>query len=138
MLPFGNRTVIATYTGEQLTDAFENGVSPFCDVLIATGRFPQVSGLVLEFHCDGTVPVIDAIYKAPDGPSGELTPGGADRHGAAGDQRLHVRRRRRLHRARRGNRRAPARVTGLLEITVDYITANSPVDPVVEGRIVGP
>jgi 2',3'-cyclic-nucleotide 2'-phosphodiesterase (5'-nucleotidase family) len=27
---------------------------------------------------------------------------------------------------------------GLLEITVDYITANSPVDPVVEGRIVGP
>ena len=27
---------------------------------------------------------------------------------------------------------------GLLEIAVDYITANSPVDPVVEGRIVGP
>jgi 2',3'-cyclic-nucleotide 2'-phosphodiesterase (5'-nucleotidase family) len=27
---------------------------------------------------------------------------------------------------------------GLLEITIEYITANSPVDPVVEGRIVGP
>ena len=26
----------------------------------------------------------------------------------------------------------------LLQITIDYITANSPVSPVVEGRIVGP
>ena len=26
----------------------------------------------------------------------------------------------------------------LLDVTIDYITANSPVDPVVEGRIVGP
>ncbi len=26
----------------------------------------------------------------------------------------------------------------LLEVTIDYITANSPVGPVVEGRIVGP
>jgi len=26
----------------------------------------------------------------------------------------------------------------LLQVTIDYITANSPVDPLVEGRIVGP
>ena len=26
----------------------------------------------------------------------------------------------------------------LLQVTIDYITAHSPVDPVVEGRIVGP
>ncbi len=26
----------------------------------------------------------------------------------------------------------------LMQVTIDYITANSPVDPVVEGRIVGP
>jgi len=26
----------------------------------------------------------------------------------------------------------------LLQVTIDYITANSPVDPQVEGRIVGP
>ena len=26
----------------------------------------------------------------------------------------------------------------LLQVTIDYITANSPVDPVVDGRIVGP
>ena len=27
---------------------------------------------------------------------------------------------------------------GLLDIVVDYVAANSPIDPVVEGRIVGP
>jgi 2',3'-cyclic-nucleotide 2'-phosphodiesterase (5'-nucleotidase family) len=27
---------------------------------------------------------------------------------------------------------------GLLEVAIDYVTANSPVAPVVEGRIVGP
>jgi hypothetical protein len=27
---------------------------------------------------------------------------------------------------------------GLLDVTIEYITANSPVAPVVEGRIVGP
>ena len=26
----------------------------------------------------------------------------------------------------------------LLDVAIDYVTANSPVDPVVEGRIVGP
>jgi len=26
----------------------------------------------------------------------------------------------------------------LLQVTIDYIAANSPVDPLVEGRIVGP
>ncbi len=137
VLPFGNRTVIATYTGEQLTDAFENGVSPFCDVLIATGRFPQVSGLVLEFHCDGTVPVIDAIYKAPDGPTGELTLVGPtdtvrlvtnDFMFGGGDG----------YTVLAGGTDVLQPGDGLLEITVDYITANSPVNPVVEGRIVGP
>ena len=70
MLPFGNRTVILTLTGAQLTAALLNGFSPVCDPLIATGRFPQVSGLKIDFHCDGTTPVIDGIWKAPDGPAG--------------------------------------------------------------------
>ncbi len=137
VLPFGNRTVIATYTGEQLTDAFENGVSPFCNVAIATGRFPQVSGLVLEFHCDGTTPVIDAISLAPDGPGGVLTPVGPtdtvrlvtnDFMFGGGDG----------YTVLAGGTDVLQPGDGLLEITVDYITANSPVDPVVEGRIVGP
>ena len=54
MLPFGNRTVILTLTGAQLDEALLNGFSPVCDPLIATGRFPQVSGLKSDVHCNGT------------------------------------------------------------------------------------
>ncbi len=45
VLPFGNRTVILTLAGAQLTEALLNGFSPVCNTTIATGRFPQVSGL---------------------------------------------------------------------------------------------
>jgi hypothetical protein len=45
-------------------------------VAIATGCFPQVSGLVLTFHCEGTAPVVDGIWKAPQGPGGPLLPVG--------------------------------------------------------------
>ena len=76
VLPFGNRTVIETLTGAQLTDALTNGFSPVCDPAIATGRFPQVSGLKVTFHCSGTTAVVDSIAKAPDGPDGTLTPVG--------------------------------------------------------------
>ncbi len=78
VLPFGNRTVIETLTGAQLTMALLNGFSPACNTTIATGRFPQVSGLKIDLHCDGTAPVVDAIALAPDGPGGTLTPLGPD------------------------------------------------------------
>ena len=67
VLPFGNRTVIETLTGDQLTQALLNGVSPVCDPNIATGRFPQVAGLRVTYHCDGTAPAIDGIWKTPEG-----------------------------------------------------------------------
>ena len=54
VLPFGNSTVILTLNGAQLWTAFLNGFSPVCNPAIATGRFPQVSGLKVTFHCDGT------------------------------------------------------------------------------------
>jgi 2',3'-cyclic-nucleotide 2'-phosphodiesterase (5'-nucleotidase family) len=76
VLPFGNRTVIETVTGAQLTAALANGFSPFCNVAISTGRFPQVSGLKVQFHCNGTTPVVDGIWKAPNGPGGPLAPVG--------------------------------------------------------------
>ena len=60
VLPFGNRTVIETLTGAQLTAALLNGVSPVCNPAIATGRFPQVSGLTVRYHCTGTTPAIEA------------------------------------------------------------------------------
>jgi 2',3'-cyclic-nucleotide 2'-phosphodiesterase (5'-nucleotidase family) len=137
VLPFGNRTVILTLTGEHLRNALLNGFSPFCNPAIATGRFPQVAGLKLQFHCQGTTPVIDVMAKAPQGPGGPLTPigpadtlrfvtndfmlGGGDGYTAF---------------ANGTDVLQPG--DGLLEVTIEYIAANSPVDPVVHGRIVGP
>jgi hypothetical protein len=51
-----------------------NGVSPVCDVNIHSGRFPQVSGLVLNYDCNGPTPVITGMWLAPEGPGGTLTP----------------------------------------------------------------
>ncbi len=135
VLPFGNRTTLLTLTGAQLEQAMLNGFSPVCNPAIATGRFPQVSGLKLSFTCSGTTPVVTGMWKAPQGVNGPLTPIGPadtvrivtnDFMFTGGDgytvfsQGTDV--------AQPGD--------GLLEIAVDYVAANSPVDPVVEGRIV--
>jgi 2',3'-cyclic-nucleotide 2'-phosphodiesterase (5'-nucleotidase family) len=139
VLPFGNRTVILTLTGAQLETAFLNGFTPFCDPGFTggTGRFPQISGLKVQFHCEGTTPVVDGMWKAPEGPAGPLTPigetdtvrlvtndfmfGGGDGYTvfASGTDVLQP-----------GD--------DLLQVAIDWVAANSPVDPVVEGRIVGP
>jgi 2',3'-cyclic-nucleotide 2'-phosphodiesterase (5'-nucleotidase family)/predicted AlkP superfamily phosphohydrolase/phosphomutase len=139
VLPFGNRTVILTLTGAQLTTAFLNGFTPFCDPGFAggTGRFPQVSGLKVQFHCTGTTPVVDGIWKAPNGPSGTLTPVGlSDTVRFVTNDFMYT-----------GGDGYTVFTQGtdvlqpgdaLLDVTIDYIAANSPVDPAVEGRIVGP
>jgi 2',3'-cyclic-nucleotide 2'-phosphodiesterase (5'-nucleotidase family)/predicted AlkP superfamily phosphohydrolase/phosphomutase len=137
VLPFGNSTVIETLTGAQLREAFLNGLSPVCNTAIATGRFPQISGLKVEYYCNGLIPVIDALWKAPDGPAGPLTPIGDadpvrlvtnDFMFAGGDGYTIL------------TAGTNVLYTGdfLLDLSIDYITANSPVGPVVEGRIVGP
>jgi 2',3'-cyclic-nucleotide 2'-phosphodiesterase (5'-nucleotidase family) len=139
VLPFGNRTVIETLTGAQLTTAFLNGFTPFCDPLFAggTGRFPQISGLKVQFHCTGTTPVVDGIWKAPNGPSGTLTPVGPadtvrfvtnDFMFGGGDGYAVF--------AQGTNVLQPG--DDLLQVAIDYVAAHSPVDPLVEGRIVGP
>jgi 2',3'-cyclic-nucleotide 2'-phosphodiesterase (5'-nucleotidase family) len=139
VLPFGNRSVIVTLTGEQLEAAFLNGFTPFCDPTFAggTGRFPQISGLKVQFHCNGTTPVVDTIWKAPDGVAGPLTVlgptdtvrvvtndfmlGGGDGYTvlASGTDV-----------AQPGD--------DLLQVAIDWVSAHSPVDPAVEGRIVEP
>ena len=102
VLPFGNRSTILTLTGDQLRTAFLNGFTPFCQVGFpgGTGRFPQISGLKVEFHCDG------------DHARGRQHVEDACRHRWAADadwsrrhcqdrhQRLHVRRWRRVHHLR--------------------------------------
>jgi 2',3'-cyclic-nucleotide 2'-phosphodiesterase (5'-nucleotidase family) len=133
VLPFGNRTVIETLTGEQLTAALVNGFSPACDPNIATGRFPQVAGLRLRFHCQGTVAVVDSIEVVR--PGGSVTPigpadpvrlvtndfmfGGGDGYTmlANGTEVL-----------------TPG--DALLDLVVGFIGRTSPVAPAVEGRIV--
>jgi 2',3'-cyclic-nucleotide 2'-phosphodiesterase (5'-nucleotidase family) len=139
VLPFGNRSVIETLTGAQLTTAFTNGFTPFCFVGFpgGTGRFPQVSGLKVQFHCNGTTPVVDGIWKAPNGPSGTLTPVGPadtvrlvtnDFMFGGGDGYTIL--------ASGTNVLQPG--DALLDVAIQYVTNHSPVAPVVEGRVVGP
>jgi 2',3'-cyclic-nucleotide 2'-phosphodiesterase (5'-nucleotidase family) len=137
VVPFGNRTVIETLTHAQLVEALLNGVSPACDPGIATGRFPQVSGLKIEYHCNGTTPVIDSVARAPQGPSGPLTPiGPGDTVRIVTNDFMFT-----------GGDGYTAFTQGtdvlqpgdaLLDVAIDYIGAHSPVAPAVEGRIVKP
>jgi 2',3'-cyclic-nucleotide 2'-phosphodiesterase (5'-nucleotidase family)/predicted AlkP superfamily phosphohydrolase/phosphomutase len=137
VLPFGNSTVVETLTGAQLETAFLNGFSPKCNPNVATGRFPQVSGLKVEFTCNGTTPVVTGMWKAPQGVNGPLTPIGPtdtvrfvtnDFMFGGGDGYTVF------------SQGTDVRFTGelLLDVAIQYVTANSPVGPVVEGRIIGP
>lgn len=139
VLPFGNRTVIETLTGNVLEEAFVNGFTPFCFVGFpgGTGRFPQVSGLKVQFHCDGQTPVVDGMWKAPEGPSGPLTPIGptdtvrivtVDFLFTGGDGYTML----------ADGTDVQQVGDAMLDVAVDYVRAHSPVNPQVEGRIVGP
>jgi 2',3'-cyclic-nucleotide 2'-phosphodiesterase (5'-nucleotidase family) len=139
VLPFGNRTVILTLTGAQLEQAFLNGFTPFCDPAFTggTGRFPQVSGLKVTFACNGTVPVVTGMWKTPQGINGPANPiGPADTVRFVTNDFMYT-----------GGDGYTVFSQGtdvlqpgddLLQVAIDYVTANSPVGPVVEGRIVGP
>ena len=135
VLPFGNSTVKLTLTGAQFRTALLNGFSPVCNSAIATGRFPQVSGLKLAFHCSGATPVIDGMWKAPNGPTGTLTPiGDADTLRFVTNDFMFT----------GGDgytifgSATNVQFTGnlLLDDAIAYVTAHSPVAPVVQGRIV--
>ena len=139
VLPFGNRTVILTLTGAQLETAFINGFTPFCFPAFpgGTGRFPQVSGLKVTFACNGTTPVVTGMWKTPQGINGPATPiGPADPVRFVTNDFMYT-----------GGDGYTVFTQGtdvlqpgddLQEVANEYVTANSPVGPVVEGRIVGP
>ncbi|MBK8048133.1 MAG: 5'-nucleotidase C-terminal domain-containing protein [Anaerolineales bacterium] len=137
VLPFGNRTVILTLTGAQLEQAFINGFSPKCNVAVATGRFPQISGLKVSYACNGLNPVITGMWKTPDGVNGQQIPIGPtdsvrfvtnDFMYTGGDGFTVF--------TQGTNVQQPG--DALLDVAIDYVTANSPVAPVVDGRMVGP
>lgn len=135
VLPFSNRTVIATYTGAQIKEALLNGVSPSCDPGIHTGRTPQLSGMRMTFTCSGTTPVITGLWLTPNGMGGPETPvtdttpvrlvindfvyGGGDGYTALmnGTDVLQP-----------GD--------DLMDVVISFIQAHDPVSSAVEGRIV--
>jgi 2',3'-cyclic-nucleotide 2'-phosphodiesterase (5'-nucleotidase family)/predicted AlkP superfamily phosphohydrolase/phosphomutase len=135
VLPFGNRTIIFTLTGAQLEEAFRNGVSPVCNPQIATGRFPQVSGLKMTYTCNGTTPVITGMWKTPQGASGPATPiGPADTVRIVTNDFMYTGGDGYTIFSQGANVQNPG--DDLLQVTIDYIAANSPVAPVVDGRII--
>ena len=137
VLPFGNRTVIMTLTGAQLEQAFINGFSPKCNVAIATGRFPQISGLKVAYACNGLVPVITGMWKTPQGINGpQILIGPADTVRFVTNDFMYTGGDGYAVFAQGTNVQQPG--DDLLQVAIDYVTANSPVGPVVEGRIVGP
>src|SRR4051794_20433397 len=127
VLPFGNRTVIITLTGAQLTTALLNGVSPACDPSINTGRFPQVSGLTIRYHCNGTAPAIDSIAKGstPVGPTDTVRFVTNDFMYTGSDG----------YTAFTNGTDVQQPGDALLDVTIEYITAHSPVTGVIEGRV---
>jgi 2',3'-cyclic-nucleotide 2'-phosphodiesterase (5'-nucleotidase family) len=136
VLPFGNSTVILTLTGDQFRQAFLNGFQPACDPNFAggTGRFPQISGFKVTFHCNGTTPVVDGMWKTPDGVAGPATPIGPtdsvrfvtnDFMYTGGDGYTIFK------------SGTDVKQTGdlLLDVAIAYVEAHTPVSAAVEGRI---
>lgn len=137
VLPFGNRTVILTLTGAQLRQAFENGFSPVCNAAIATGRFPQVSGLRASFTCNGTSPQVIGMWRTPDGVGGAQTPiGDADTVRLVTNDFMFTGGDGYTVFGAGTNVAQPG--DDLLEVTIEHIADNSPVAAAVEGRITGP
>ena len=139
VLPFGNRSTILTLTGDQLRTAFLNGFTPAVIRRSRVGQDDSRRSRVSRSSstAKASTPVVDGMWKAPNGVGGTLTPIGPtdtvrivtnDFMYGGGDGYTVF--------ACGTNVAQPG--DDLLQVTVDYITANSPVDPVVEGRIVGP
>jgi 2',3'-cyclic-nucleotide 2'-phosphodiesterase (5'-nucleotidase family) len=122
----------ATVTGEELKAFLENGVSLMPE---AQGRFPQVSGLCFTFDLDNAVGnrVTEVVRQAEDGSCTEegvdLGAGASytlainDFMAAGGDGYPVV---------------APKATTReLMDVVLaDYVAANSPISPSIQGRIV--
>ena len=136
VLPFGNEVATVEYTGAELKAALENGVSVMPG---ANGRFPQVSGLCFTYEI--TAPVgsrVTSVVRAnPDGTCNPAMPVDLsasvsykvainDFIGEGGD----------------GYPNVSSRMTTqeiMDQVVADYISANTPVNPVVrafpDGRI---
>ncbi len=132
VLPFGNVVATLDVTGEQLKTMLENGVSSMPG---ANGRFPQVSGLCFTYDISAPVGsrVLSAVHQAPDGSCTgapvDLT-AGSTYNIATNDFMV------------AGGDGYPVLISQattrevMEQVLADYITANSPVHPTIQGRIV--
>ncbi len=131
VLPFGNVVVTLNVNGAELKTMLENGVSA---MPAANGRFPQVSGLCFTYNIEAAAlnRVTGAVRQAADGSctgaAVDLTVGSTyfiaenDFMASGGD----------------GYPVFTSRATTrdiMDQAVADYITANSPISPAIQGRI---
>jgi 2',3'-cyclic-nucleotide 2'-phosphodiesterase (5'-nucleotidase family) len=131
VLPFGNVVVTLTVNGAELKTMLENGVS---SMPAANGRFPQVSGLCFTYNIEAAVGnrVTGAIRQAADGTCTgaaiDLTAGSSyeiaenDFMASGGDGYPNF-----VSRA--------ATQDVMDQVLADHVTANSPLNPAIQGRI---
>ena len=135
VLPFGNVVATAPVTGAQVKTMLENGVSL---MPAANGRFPQVSGLCFTYEITALAGsrVTSAVEQAPDGSctgvAVDLVPGTTsytiainDFMAMGGDGYLNL-----------VSVLNTPEIRTMDEVLADYITANTPISPSIQGRIV--
>jgi 2',3'-cyclic-nucleotide 2'-phosphodiesterase (5'-nucleotidase family)/predicted AlkP superfamily phosphohydrolase/phosphomutase len=141
VLPFGNVVATVQITGAELKAMLENGVStatnpaaPFG--LQANGRFPQVSGLCFTYNIEAPAlsRVTSAVRQAPDGTCTgapiDLTAGSTymiaenDFMASGGDGYPNFL-----------SKPSYATQNIMDQVLADYITANTPINPTIQGRI---
>ena len=131
VLPFGNSVVTLSVTGAELKEHLERGVSAMPDI---SGRFAQVSGLCFTYEIEDPEGdrVTGAVFQAPDGTctggmvdltagttytlaENDFTSSGGDGYpadiGSAATREL------------------------LDKVVAEYIAANTPITPMIDGRI---
>jgi 2',3'-cyclic-nucleotide 2'-phosphodiesterase (5'-nucleotidase family) len=131
VLPFGNIVVTVEVNGAELKAMLENGVS---SMPAANGRFPQVSGLCFSYNIEAAAGsrVTGAVRQAPDGSCTgaaiDLTAGSTyliaenDFMASGGDGYPNF-----------VSRQATQDIMD--QTLADYVTANSPLAPSIQGRI---
>ena len=93
--------------------------------------------LKVTFACNGNTPVVTGMWKTPQGINGPATPiGPADTVRFVTNDFMYTGGDGYTVFSQGTNVLQPG--DDLLQVAIDYVTANSPVGPVVEGRIVGP
>jgi 2',3'-cyclic-nucleotide 2'-phosphodiesterase (5'-nucleotidase family) len=131
VLPFGNIAMTLSISGAELKTMLENGVSA---MPAANGKFAQVSGLCFTYDIAAVGSrVTGAVRQAADGsctgPAVDLTAAATytiainDFMASGGD----------------GYPVFTSRATSrdiMDQVLADYITANSPISPAIQGRIV--